>query len=147
MTTIAEWLATQPQDVKDLIGPQVEALQNSLRAARDERDTALKATKVPVDQAELQNQLTASAKRIAFLEGASTKGVKDARLAWALAQSENTFTEEGKVDWSKLKELSPALFTVPLKTGAGSGTGEPPPAARTMSDALRSAKRGTQSQV
>ena len=126
MTTILEWLQTQPQETQDLLRPQVEALTNSLRAARDERDAALKANKPTADQAELQTQLTASAKRIAFLEGAGAKGVKDARLAWALAQTENTFTDDGKVDWAKLKEASPTLFAAPLKTSAGSGTDTPP---------------------
>ena len=144
MPTIAEWLQSQPQEVKDLIGPQVEALQNSLRAAREERDAALKQIKsVPADQAELQSQLTAKDRRIAFLEGASAKGVKDARLAWALANTENTFTEDGKVDWSKLKELSPTLFNAPLKTSAGSGTEKAPEAPRRLQDAF---KRGSQSQ-
>jgi hypothetical protein len=140
--TIAEWLATQPTDVQELIRPQVEALQHSLRAARDERDAALKQAKPSADQAELQNQLTAKDRRIAFLEGASTKGVKDAKLAWALANTEGTFKEDGGVDWAKLKELSPSLFNAPLKTGAGSGTENLPKPPRRLQDAF---KRGTQS--
>jgi hypothetical protein len=142
--TILEWLQSQPQETQDLLRPQVEALQNSLKAARDERDAALKATKPTADQAELQNQLTSKDKRIAFLEGAGAKGVKDARLAWALCQTEDTFKDDGSVDWVKLKDLSPTLFNAPLKTGAGSGTESQSKPTRRLQDAF---KTGTQSQV
>jgi hypothetical protein len=141
MTTIMDWLATQPQEVKDLIGPQVEALQTSLKAARDERDAALgKLKNVPAETTELQSQLASSQKRIAFLENAGTKGVRDARLAWALANTENTFTDDGKVDWAKLKDLSPSLFNAPLKTSAGAGT-DTPPAPSDVNERIRAAAK------
>jgi hypothetical protein len=123
---LREYANNLPEDVRADYLAQLTAMENSLQAARGERDTATARLKaVPADTADMQSKLATSERRIAFLEGAAAKGVKDLRLAWALANQENTFTEEGKVDWGKLKDLSPTLFNTPVKTAAGNGTEAP----------------------
>jgi hypothetical protein len=141
MPNLREYAETLPADVKADYLAQLTALENSLTAARGERDAATtKLKNVPADTTELQSKLSASEKRIAFLEGAGAKGVRDARLAWALANTENTFTDDGKVDWAKLKDLSPTLFNAPVKTAAGNGTESTPKSERRLQDAF---KRGS----
>jgi hypothetical protein len=142
---LKQYADSLPEDVRADYLEQLTRLESSVKAARQERDDLDKRLRELPSQDDLESKLASRDREITFLKGAGAKGVKDTRLAWALASTEKTFKEDGSVDWSKLKELSPALFTAPIKTGAGSGTGgDPATQKRTMSDALRAARNNRQ---
>lgn len=144
MPTLKQYADSLPEDVREDYLAQLGKLENSVKAARTERDELERTLKEKPSTEDLEAKLTARDREINFLKGAGAKGVKETRLAWALANTEGTFKEDGSVDWSKLKELSPTLFTPPIKTAAGAGTGtEPQPPKRTMSDAIRAARSKT----
>lgn len=143
MPTLKEYAQQLPETVREDYLSQLSAVENSLTAARGERDAAIKQVKsIPADAAELQGKVDTLTKHNAFLQGATGKGVRNPGTAWAVALTNNTFKEDGGVDWAKLKELDASLFGPTVKTPAGQGTDNPAKPGRTMSDAIRSAKQG-----
>ncbi|MEP0862686.1 MAG: hypothetical protein HRF52_14735 [Ignavibacterium sp.] len=129
-----EWLEKQPDDVKGLIQERFESLENTVKATRGERDTLKKelaelAKKVSEDTeagkqlGELRAKLESIERKANFFESSAKYGVTRPNVAYALAISENLFTENGIPDWEKIKESVPEIFRASYtKNNAGSGT-------------------------
>ena len=132
------WLETQSEDVKELVNQRFEALTHTVKATREERDTLaqeLKGLAKKIDEnsdagkqlGDLNARLAAAEKKATFLELATKQGVKRPTAAFAIANSENLYTEDGQPDWEKIKESVPELFTAqPTNSNAGSGTDKKP---------------------
>lgn len=128
------WLETQTDEVKELISKRFEALTNTVRATRDERDSISKtlkevSKKVETDSdagklvSDLQAKLQASERKASFIEAATKEGVIRPSAAYTIASTENLFTEDGSPDWARIRESVPELFKVQtVKANAGSGT-------------------------
>lgn len=129
-----EWLNGQSEEVKNLVTQRFEALENTVKAVRGERDNLnheLKelSKKIEADSeagkqlGELTTRLEAAERKANFIDSASKQGVIRPSAAYAIATSENLFTEKGDPDWNKIKESVPELFRVTnTNTNAGSGT-------------------------
>lgn len=144
------WLETQPENVKTLLAQRFEALENTVKATRQERDTLNgelkelgkkleKGSEAETRLSELTSRLSQAEKKATFLELAWKEGCVRPSAAYALATSENLFKEDGLPDWSKLRESVPELFRVTnTNTNAGSGTNKPV-ATQSPNDVIRAA--------
>jgi hypothetical protein len=138
--TYETWVEKQDEIVKEGINKHYEGLLNSVKATRSERDELSKELKKLSKEVEanseagkllgeLQAKLSASEKKSNFIELAAKQGIKRPSAAYAIAISENLFTEEGEPDFEKIREAVPELFTVQsIKSDAGSGTNQKPEA-------------------
>lgn len=129
-----KWLESQDESTKILITERFSKLENTVRATREERDTFKKelleiSKKVTEDSeagkqlGELRDKLEATERKANFLESAVRQGVTRPNAAYALATSENLFTDKGTPDWDRIRESIPEIFKVSnTKNNAGSGT-------------------------
>lgn len=146
-----EWLGSQDEPIKALISTRFQALETTVRATRDERDSVTKQLKelsrVQVEGSEAKKNLEATIarletteKRAAFLEDALKPEIqcRNAKAAWIIAQAQELFDRQGRPDWAKIKAEAPELFGTPAaKANAGNGTGEPPPSGKDMNKFIR----------
>ena len=136
-----EYLATLPEDqrttVQGLYTAQNQALLNTVKATREERDTlasdlrdaakkAEKGSKAETDLLDQANKLDEANKRVDFFAEAPGKQCKNAKTAWALAKADNLFLKSGLPDWAAIQTSAPELFGATPKPkgkgGAGAGT-------------------------
>jgi len=150
--TFEAFLEGQPEKIKALYTSHSEALLNTVKATREERDNFKKQIKeLAKGQAEgseaksqleqMAAQLEKTERRAAFLEEAMNPAVqcKNARAAFLLAEAENLFDKKGNPDWAAIKREAPELFGVPTaNANAGNGTQEKPTPHQTMNDFIRS---------
>ncbi|HOG48203.1 MAG TPA: hypothetical protein PLJ35_19385 [Anaerolineae bacterium] len=151
------WLAQQPDDIKALIGGHIQGLRNTVQATRGERD-ALSQRLADLTKAlgkdtpeearrllsEMQSELETTSRRAAFYEEAGKPeiGCSNPRAAFLVAQAEQLYDRRGNPDWAAIKQAAPELFRKgsPAPAGnAGAGTGNPPPAGKSMNDFIRTA--------
>lgn len=137
-TKFDAWLETQPEDVKSLLTERFTALENTVKATREERDnlsSELKQMAKHVDAnsdagkqlAEAISRAETSERKSSVLEDAVRVGVKNPLTVYAVAITENLFTEDGKPDWEQIKLKAPELFTASsINSDAGSGTNQKP---------------------
>ena len=151
------WLQGQDETVKDLYGKHSEALLNTVKATRKERDDFAKQIKeLAKGQAEgsearkaldeMSARLETSERRAAFLEDAMKPEVqcRNARAAWLLAEAEGLFDKKGNPDWASIKREAPELFGVPVaNANAGQGTQQPPNPHKDMNTFIRKASGRT----
>jgi hypothetical protein len=128
------WLETQSDEVKELVNQRFEALTNTVRATRDERDSisnTLKSLSKKVDTDsdagkelnDLRTKLQQSERKASFIESAVKEGVTRPSVAYTVANAEGYFTEDGSPDWAKIRETVPELFKAKdIKANAGAGT-------------------------
>ena len=128
------FLNEQPEEVKALYETHLSGMLNTIKATRLERDNfshelkelgkkAVKGSETDVLVSELTAKLATAEKKATFLGKANEVGCLRPSAAYALATSDNLFTEEGEPDWKKIKENVPELFKITnTKTNAGSGT-------------------------
>jgi TolA-binding protein len=137
-----EYLEAQPAYVRELFNSEVERLQNTVHATRNERDTAQKQLKELGKKLEEGSEarqqldqivanLEAESARADFYEEAAQKGVANLKLAWlAVQEDKDNLTRRGRPDFDALKERHPQLFrsTTPVTPPghAGAGTQTPP---------------------
>lgn len=147
------WLEGQEETVKEMYTTHSEALMNTVRATRTERDNFAKQIKeLAKGQAEgsearqaledMSVKLEASERRAAFLEDASKPEIqcRNTKAAWSLALAENLFDRKGNPDWSAIKAEAPELFGTPSANArVGTGTATPPPPTKSMNDFIRTA--------
>jgi len=138
MPTYEEWLEKQPEEVKTMIGEHYNGLLNTVKATRAERDELsgeLKKLAKNVDKdsdagklvGELQAKLAKETRKSTFMEQAVAKGVKRPAVVFALANTDNLYSETGEPDWDRIKESVPELFTAQaISSDAGSGTNKKP---------------------
>jgi septal ring factor EnvC (AmiA/AmiB activator) len=152
-TTWEDFLEKQDEQVKSLYNTHSEALMNTVRATRDERDGLAKQIKSLVkEQAdgsktkaqleEISAQLEKTERRAAFLEESAKPEIqcKNARAAFLLAEAEGLWTKQGTPDWLAIKREAPELFGVPVaNANAGRSTQTPPPPKQNMNDFIRAA--------
>jgi hypothetical protein len=138
------WVETQGEEVRKGIETyheqKAQGLLNTVKATREERDVLSKelkelSKKVTQDSevgkqlGELTSRLEFSEKKSNFLEQAAKVGCKKPTVAFALANAENLYLEDGTADWEKIREAVPELFTIQsIKSDAGSGTNQKPEA-------------------
>ena len=150
-----EFLEGQDETVKGLYNLHSEALMNTVRATREERDNfkaqikELSKSQEEGSEAkkaldEMSERLELSERRSDFLEEAIKPEIacRNTRAAWLLAQADNLFDRKGHPDWSAIKAAAPELFgQVVAKANAGTGTATPPPAQKSMNDWIRAGRQ------
>lgn len=120
--TFDKWLATQPDNIKDLLDDHTGGLKSALDDERRERKSLAARLKELGKQAdngsELQKQLqeltgnlTAADTKATFYEDAHEAGVKNLRLAWMAAKEYDLIDGKGKVNFDQLKTFAPELFS------------------------------------
>lgn len=148
-----EFLEAQPETVKALYTSHSEALLNTVKATRSERDEFAKQIKTLAKQQtegseakrqleEMATRLEKTERRAAFLEDAMKPEIqcRNAKAAFLLAEAENLFDKKGNPDWAAIKAEAPELFGLPTaNANAGNGTGTPPAPKRNMNDFIRKA--------
>jgi hypothetical protein len=143
--TFEEWLAKQPEDVKQLVQERFTALENTVKAVREERDEfrgqVKKITDKLGDSSDVRKQLDAVTKKANFFADATSQNCLRPQAAYALAVTEGLFTDEGSPDWEKIKTSLPEVFKAQKPDGntkAGAGTLNPPKTSD-WNDAFRNA--------
>lgn len=149
--TFEQFLEAQPEAVKALYNSHSEALLNTVKATRDERDQFKKQIKeLAKGQAEgseakrqleaMEAQLEKTERRALFLEDAMKPEIqcRNPRAAWLLAEAEGLFDKKGLPDWAAIKQEAPELFGQPVaKANAGEGTQKAPTPHRDMNAFIR----------
>ena len=118
--------------MKSLIGERLTSLENTVRATRTERDDAKKLS-------------DAATKKATFYETAYSQNCTRPQAAYALATTENLFTQDGQPDWTRIQQALPEVFKSAngngnANTKAGAGT-QTQPKLTDANDAFRNAKR------
>lgn len=146
-----QWFGEQAEEVRAMIEEHNKGLLNSVKATRDERDALSKELKKlakEIDEhseagkqlGELRAKLEQAEKKSNFIEQAVKQGVKRPTAAYAIANTENLFLEDGNPDWGKIKESVPELFTVTnTSNNAGAGTNQNALPKRDVNTAIREA--------
>jgi hypothetical protein len=127
-----EVLKGMPEDVQKLYNDHTSGLQNTIRATRDERDTArhelAEAAKKAEKGSELEKSLNdalakldAAEKRATFAEQAiqPENGCNNVKAAFALAVVDDLFKKNGEPDWEAIKKAAPQLFGALVPDGNG----------------------------
>ncbi len=129
-----KWLDAQSVEVKNLIQERFTALENTVKAVRNERDTfnaelkklgekLEKGSEAETKLLEMTSKLSSLEKKTNFFEKATSEGCIRPNVAFSLASTENLFKDDGNPDWKRIKENAPELFKVMnTKNDAGSGT-------------------------
>jgi len=115
------YLAKQAEPVKKLYETHTQGLKSALETERTSRKEAERQLRELAKKAEsgseAQKQLTEMAERMAttermnqFYATAHAAGVKNLRLAYLAASEAKLISEQGEVDFAKMKESYPELF-------------------------------------
>lgn len=148
-----EFLEAQPEPIRELYKSHSEALLNTVKATRDERDELKRQIRKLADaQSEgseakrqleqISAQLERTERRAAFFEDAAKPEIqcRNPRAAWLLAEAEGLFDKKGLPDWAAIKRDAPELFGAPVaNANAGAGTQKPPDPHRDMNAFIRRA--------
>ena len=134
-----EWVGKQDKDIQNLIGNRFEALENTVRSTRQERDDFAKQIKELSSKAdkgsdleksltELSGKLESAEKRATFAEqGIKPEiGCTNIKAAYALAVTDDLFDKSGNPDWNQIKQTAPELFRKAGSTDGGAGGKTPP---------------------
>lgn len=147
------FLESQTAEIKTLYTGHTEALMNTVKATRKERDDfkaeLKKLAKTADEGSELRTQLELmeanlerTERKATFLEEAIKPQIqcKNPRAAFLLAEAETLYDKKGNPDWPAIKEAAPELFgVVSAKANAGNGTEKPVPASQNMNAFIRTA--------
>jgi hypothetical protein len=163
-TAFNTFLATIPEEqranvaklVEDFHAEKNQALLNTVKATREERDTLAnelrdaakkveKGSEAETKLLEQANKIDAVSKKASFYEEAVAMQCKNPKVAFALAVTEDLFSKNGAPDWKSIKEKAPELFGVVIpkpkgKGAAGEGTDEVP-RKESVNDFIRSRAR------
>lgn len=148
-----DWLKTQDESTKALIGNRFTALENIVGATRKERDdlsAEMKRISKDLDEGSeakksvdaLSAKLELSERRSSFLEEAIKPETqcRNPRAAWLLAISGDHFNRSGVPDWAAIKAEAPELFgKVVANANVGDGTDDEPPKSGSMNNFIRAA--------
>lgn len=134
--TFETWHESLPQEHKTLIESHTKGLKSALDSERETRNGLEKQLRDLAKKAEAgsdaQSQLTKLAddfqsadRKADFFESAHGAGVKNLKLAYTVAVSDEMFDKHGRVNFDEMKKAYPELFQgTSLPAGhAGSGTG------------------------
>lgn len=145
------WLNSQTEDVKTLLNGHTAGLKNALKSERESRskleqqlrDAAEKVEKgseTETQLIQLADQMSEASRKVDFYEAAHAAGVKNLKLAYTVAVSDEMFDKRGNVNFETMKQSYPELFGSAPKapTGnAGSGAGGGQTAGISMNDFIR----------
>lgn len=149
--TFDEWISSADETVKTIVNNRFTALENTVKATREERDALKAEMKKQLKNAsagseaekslnEALEKLERTERKASFLEEAMKPGIgcRNPKAAYALAIAEDLFTRAGLPDWSAIKESAPELFGSLVPRGnAGSGTNEQTPNNTDMNAVIR----------
>lgn len=154
MPSFEDWLGGQDEGIQGLVNEHVAGLRSALGSEREQRrglEKELREAAKTLDEGSeartrlegMADELDGAERRADFYEAAHGEGVSNLRLAWlAVQENEDLVDRRGVVNFAKLREGYPELFGGGQKTpagNAGSGTGNPPPAAGGMNAFIRTA--------
>ncbi len=135
--TFETWYAGLDATTKGLVDNNTHGLKTALEAERNERKTlagqianlqksAEKGSDLEKQLTDLQNTLTATERRAAFVEDAIRPeiGCVNVKAAYALAVADDLFDRQGRPDWNALKQAAPELFRKPGPGSADGGAGQ-----------------------
>lgn len=134
-----QFVQTLNEPLQQLYSSNISGLKNALESEKENRrklSEQVKALSPAVEKgSELERKLAETAKlleeaeqrsiefnrRATFAEQAIRPGVNcsNVKAAYALAVSENLFTEDGEPKWKELQKLAPELFRVTKQTNGG----------------------------
>ncbi len=148
-----EFLAKQPDAIRQLYQTKTIGLQNTVKATRDERDALSKQLKDLLPKAEKGSELEKSLnealskieqteRRAQFVEEAVKPeiGCSNPKAAWLIAQSDDLFDRKGNPNWDAIKAAAPELFAKkPTNAHGGEGTNTTPPTGKNMNNFIRAA--------
>lgn len=148
-----QFLEAQSEEVKALYKSHSEALLNTIKATREERDQFKRQIKeLAKEQAdgseakkrleEIEAQLEKTERRAAFFEDAFKPEIqcRNPRAAWLLAEAAGLFSKNGLPDWVAIKREAPELFGAPVaKVNAAENTQIAPSPHKDMNAFIRQA--------
>lgn len=148
--TFEAWLEGQDEKVKGLVAKRFEALENTARVRKEEREALadelkdLKKKKgdelqTAIDQ--VSAKLEIAEKRASFLEEAVNPAIecRNPGAAWVIAKAQDLFDKKGQPDWKAIRTAAPELFGKPIaNANAGAGTQAAPAAKNDMNSFIRS---------
>lgn len=146
-----------PEGTRGLVDQHISGLRSALTSERDERKKLAKelrdlgsrlkdgesSTKKELE--DLSGKLENYNQQVTAYESLSAAGAKNLKLAYLAAREEGLVLSDGTVKVEQLRDRMPELFAQAApakpKAGAGSGTGETPPAGEpkklSMNDIIR----------
>lgn len=148
------WLKEQPDEVKNLLDTNVKGLKSALESERGTRkdlekqlrDLAKKAeagSEAQKQLTELADKMSNADRRAAFYEAAHLAGASNLKLAFMVAEQDDLFDKQGRVNFETMKKDFPELFGMAKATtppgNPGNGTQQPPKGANSINDAIRAA--------
>jgi F0F1-type ATP synthase epsilon subunit len=148
--TFDGWLEKQPDEVKMLLESNTKGLKTALESERGNRkdmekqlrDMAKKAeagSEAQTQLTKLADDLQSADRKTDFYEAAHAAGVRNLKLAFTVATSDEMFDKHGRVNFDEMKKQYPELFGgTPLVRGdAGSGTNRDNHGAEDMNSRIR----------
>jgi len=132
------WHKTLPKEVQTLIADHESGLKTALGSERDARKTAEKdlrdvakkleeGSEAQIEVLKLADDVAVGNTKADFYEDAHEAGISNLKLAYHVATTEDLIDKRGNVDFDKMKENFPELFTKPTRKpqgGAGAGAGD-----------------------
>lgn len=148
--TFETWSESLPEEQKSLIANHTKSLKGALDSERETRkglekqvrDLAKKAeagSDTQMQLTKLADDLQSADTRATFYEEAHAAGVKNLKLAYTVAVSDEMFDKHGRVNFDTMKKSYPELFasTSTPRGDAGSGTNQTGHGKRNMNDFIR----------
>ncbi len=145
--TFDAWQSSQPDDVRGLIDSHVSGLKNALTEERNQRKELSRKLKEASGQMEAGSAARASletmtanldeaTQRADFYAAAAAAGVKNLKLAYIAAKTDNLLDDLGG-----LKTVYPEMFASsrPPAGNAGSGAGQDGAPSKSMNNFIRAA--------
>jgi hypothetical protein len=149
--TFDAWHETLPDDQKALIAGHTKGLKSALDSERESRKSlekqlrdlaksAEKGSEAQTQLTKLADDLQASDRKAEFYEAAHAAGVKNLKLAYTVAVSDEMFDKHGRADFAEMKKIYPELFgaTTNVRGDAGSGTDKKTKPSGGMNEFIRS---------
>lgn len=150
--TFDAWQKDLSDEQKGLLESHVKGLKSALDSERGSRkdlerqlrDMAKKAeagSEAQTQLTKLADDLGTADRKADFYEAAHAAGVKNLKLAFTVAATEEMFDRHGRVNFDEMKKAYPELFgtTNTPRGDAGSGTDKKPKAGNGMNDFIRTA--------
>lgn len=149
--TFEEFLAAQPDEVKTLYEAHNAGLKSALDKERDNNKALAKQLRDATSKMEEGSEarkslekigadLETATRRADFYEAATQAGVRNLKLAWVVATTDDLFDKKGNVNFETMKKDYPELFEAkqipPGHAGSGQGQGNQ---TRGMNDLIREA--------
>lgn len=150
--TFEAWHDALSDEQKGLIENHTKGLKTALDSERGSRkdlekqlrDMAKKSEKGSDAEAQLTklaDELQTSDRKADFYEAAHAAGVKNLKLAFTVAMTDEMFDKHGRVNFDEMKKTYPELFasTTTTRGDAGSGTNQQHSDANDMNSRIRRA--------